>query len=337
MGELLHAPMNPAPEPSPPRPVGDSLGSKATGVLIRPLRESDLPEARRIFHLAFGTFLGLPDPTQFLPDREFVATRWRTEASGAFAAEQDGQLLGSNFATRWGSVGHFGPLSVHPDAWDRGVARRLLEATMDRFDQWQTQHAGLFTFPHSAKHIHLYQKFGFWPRYLTLVMSLAVRPIVAAELQTYSGLSPEQREDFLKAAHELTDSIYEGLDLRHEIRSVATQALGDTVLLWDEARLAAFAVCHGGVGTEAGDGACYVKFAAARSADDFGNLLAACEAFAQGQQLRRVEAGVNLAREEAFRRMMAHGFRTHHIGVAMHRANDQGYSRPDALVIDDWR
>lgn len=308
------------------------------GITVRPLRETDLAEAKRIFHLAFGTFLGLPDPMQFVPDRDFVISRWRTDASGSLAAELDGQMVGSNFATRWGSVGYFGPLTIRPDAWDRGVARRLLAATTDLFDHWQTRHAGLFTFSNSTKHVHLYQIFGFWPRFLTPVMSLAVRPHPARTTAVrYSGLTPHQREESLKASYELTDAIYEGLDVRRDIRAVADQQLGDTVLLWDNSRLAAFAVCHCGANTEAGEGNCYVKFAAARSADTFETLLTACEDFAASRNLVRVEAGVNTARQDAYQRMLARGFRTEMIGVALHKANDQGYCRPDAYVMDDWR
>src|SRR5690242_20813111 len=98
-------------------------------VRVRPLREADLPEAKRIFHLAFGTFLGLPDPMQFCSDRDFVISRWRADAGGAFAAEASGQIIGSSFLSNWGSVAVFGPLTIRPDFWDRGVAGRLLAAT----------------------------------------------------------------------------------------------------------------------------------------------------------------------------------------------------------------
>ena len=306
---------------------------------IRPLLAADLPEAKRIFHHAFGTFLGLPDPMQFVPDRDYVNTRWRANASGALAAEQGGRLAGSNFAIRWGSVGCFGPLTIRPDSWDRGIARRLLEETVELFGHWQTSHSGLFTFSHSPKHLHLYQKFGFWPRFLTPLMSLPVRPRPALSVpaRTYSDLTADQRKDFLKAARELTDAIYGGLDLSREIHAVADQSLGDTVLLWDESRLAAFAVCHCGAGTEAGGGNCYVKFAAARSAAAFENLLTACEAFADSRGLSRLEAGVNMARHDAYQRMIARGFRSDMVGVALHGSNDPGYNRPDVFVIDDWR
>ena len=39
-----------------------------TSVSIRPLKENELEEADRIFRLAFGTFLGLPDPSGSLSD-----------------------------------------------------------------------------------------------------------------------------------------------------------------------------------------------------------------------------------------------------------------------------
>jgi hypothetical protein len=44
--------------------------------------------------------------------------------------------------------------------------------------------------------------------------------------------------------------------------AVDTQGLGDTVLLAEADRFAGFAVCHSGGGSEAGSGACYVKFGA---------------------------------------------------------------------------
>jgi len=47
-----------------------------SGVTIRPLRADDLETADRIFRLAFGTFVGLPDPMQFAGDSDWVRARW---------------------------------------------------------------------------------------------------------------------------------------------------------------------------------------------------------------------------------------------------------------------
>ena len=187
-------------------------------VYVRPLRETDLPTADRILRLAFGTFVGLPDPMSFFGDADIVHTRFLANPSAALAAELNGEIVGSNFVTNWGSVGFFGPLSVRPDLWDRGIAKRLLESTIELFDKWGTKHAGLFTFSHSPKHIGLYQKFGFWPSFLTAIMS---KPVVADQTTTtiirrrgeeialpwskYSELSEEDQEECLNVCRKLTD------------------------------------------------------------------------------------------------------------------------------------
>jgi GNAT superfamily N-acetyltransferase len=292
--------------------------------------------------LAFGTFLGLPDPLEFMGDADFVHTRWMADHVTAFGAEIDGELTGSNFATRWGSAGFFGPLTIRPDLWDRGIASCLVERTMECFADWGIRHAGLFTFAHSSKHIHLYQKFGFWPRYLTAIMSKPVTETrLAGQWSRFSAMAHGDRLEAIRAASELTSSLHEGLDLTDEIRAVHSQNLGDTVLVWDDAGLAGLAICHRGPGSEAGSGACYVKFGAARPDVDagrsFGQLLDACESFAASHGTRRIIAGGNMAREEAYRTLVERGFRTDLQGVSMHRPNEPGYNRPGAYVIDDWR
>ena len=89
----------------------------------------------------------------------------------------------------------------------------------------------------------------------------------------------------------------------------------------------------------AGTGTCFIKFAAAQtgSLDSLIRLLDACETFATAQGAGRVVAGVSTARRDAYRMLGERGYRADLIGVAMHRPDEPGYHRPDALVIDDWR
>ena len=87
-------------------------------VAIRLLQERDLDSADRIFRLAFGTFLGLPQPETFAGDSSYVRTRWLADQTSVLGAKVHGSLVGSNFVTHWGSVGFFGPLTVHPSFWD---------------------------------------------------------------------------------------------------------------------------------------------------------------------------------------------------------------------------
>ena len=309
---------------------------------INPLREADLPQADRIFRLAFGTFLGLPEPLAFGCDSDFVGTRWRASSDAALGAYADGTLVGSNFATRWGSFGFFGPLTVHPEHWDKGIARRLLAETMSLFERWGIRHVALFTFPHSPKHVGLYQSYGFWPQQLTPVMAKPVSAVAdAGSWQCYSSLDGSSRAAALDACRALTDAIHPGLDLTREIEAAAAQRIGDTVLVYEDAELVAFAACHLGKGSEAGSGSAYVKFGAARpgsrAAHHFERLLSACEALAHAHGMAQLVAGVNTSRHDAYRLMLGRGFRTMMQGVAMQLANAPGFNRADCFVIDDWR
>lgn len=317
--------------------------SVAAPVSVRPLVEPDLDRADEIFRVAFGTFLGLPEPETFFGTADYVRTRWAADPRAAFAATVEGEVVGSNFAADWGSVGYFGPLTVRPDLWDRGIGRRLMEPVMDRFDTWENRHLGLFTFSHSPKHLELYRRYGFWPRFLTAVMrkQVAVSAVVPGRV-LYGGLTAAERPDALGLARALTGAVHEGLSLEREITAVQAQGLGDTVLLEGAGSgLDGLAVCHCGAGSEAGEDVCFVKFGAVRpgpdAADRFERLLDACEQLAAEKGLGQLDAGTNLARQDAYRRMADRGFRTWLQGVTMHRPNEPGYSHPDAYVIDDWR
>jgi GNAT superfamily N-acetyltransferase len=303
---------------------------KAEPIRIGLLKQSELPEASRIVSLAFGTFLGIPNPLDFMGDRNFMTPRWGWPHVKVIAARQGGRLIGSNAITRWGSFGFFGPLTVLPEYWDRGVAQKLLEATMKTFDKWGVRHTGLYTFAQSAKHVALYQKFGYWPRYLTAIMNF--RPERQADAPALLSILPrQQREQAIERCRQLTNRIDKGLDLTGEIRAVLTQHTGDVVLAPN-----AFAICLNGPGSEGGEKTCYIKFGAARDAACFDKLLDACENFSASRGAG-IEAGVNLAREEAFRHMRARGYRVMTQGVAMQRPHADGFNRPGAWVIDDWR
>jgi len=284
----------------------------------------------------------VPRPERFFGDAALVRTRWQADPGAALAAELDGRLAGSNFAANWGSVGFFGPLTVAPEYWDRAIAQRLLDATMDLFAAWQTRHAGLFTFAHSAKHVALYQKFGFYARFLTAIMSApAQRTHATTGWSRYGELSDPDKAAALRATRDVTETLYPGLDLSDEIRAVYDQALGETVLVHGVDGLAAFAVCHYGPRSEAGADACFIKFGAVRDTaaaeQDYLRLLDACEALAVTVGMPTILAGANLARREAYQHLVARGFRTAIQGVNMHRDNEPGYCRQGLYVIDDWR
>jgi hypothetical protein len=309
---------------------------RAAEVTVRLLDENELDDADRIVRDAFGTFLGVPD---VFGDRDFIRTRYRSAAVTALGAHLNGELVGSNIMTRWGSVGFFGPLSVRPDLWDRGVAGALLGPTMDLFSKWGTRHEGLFTFANSPKHIGLYQRFGFRPRYLTAVMSKPVQAGGGSCAVLYSA--SDGRAELMASARELTSNLFDGFDVTDEVDATDEQRLGDTVLVLDGRRVVGLAVCHAGPGTEAGSGSLYVKVGVVASGDGaagrFAELLDSCEALAADRQAERIDLGISLACAEAHDELVRRGFRANSYGIAMHRPNEPAFHDRGCYVIDDWR
>ena len=271
-----------------------------------------------------------------------MRTRFRAASDCAWAAEVDGNVVGSVFAARWGSFGFFGPLTVHPELWDHGIASRLLQPVLESFERWGVRQAGLFTFASSPKHIGLYQRHGFWPGSLTVI---AAKPIAVSSNGPYTLVSEETSNghaSLLDEIRELTDSVFRGLDLEREIVALETQRIGDTLVLPGDDELDGVAVCHCGAGSEAGSNTCYVKVAAVRpgagAADRFERLLDACEGFAADSAVEGLVAGVNTGRLDAYRRLLSRGFRIEQIGVAMHlRPGEPALDTPEHYVIDDLR
>jgi GNAT superfamily N-acetyltransferase len=313
-------------------------------VKIVQLQAANLLEADHVFRRAFSTFLEMPDPSAFPTGIEMLRGRVEAYPDGALAAFDGDRLVGSNIASHWGSFAWFGPLTVLPEYWGRGVAKALLEHTMEVFRGWQVSTAALFTFANSQKHHVLYQRFDFWPRYLNVIMhkvlpaaSLQAQP----QLQRFSQLAEVQRERALRGVLDVGNTVLEGLDLSREIAVLDALLMGDTVLLWEGERLEGFAVCHCSPNSEAEPEALYVKFAAIRPGNrapqSFLELLHGCEALAKERGLLAIDAGASIERGDAYRAMLGDGYAASHTGVQMFWHNHPAYNRQDAYIIDDLR
>jgi len=343
-------------EESPPPPATLGLPCK-----VRPLSAEDLPAADRVMRLAFGTFLGMPDPSQFMGDAAYVQSRFRyTRHFGAF--NDDSRLVGSVFATVWGSFGFFGPLTVEPAAQGRGIAQTLLAEVERFFDGVDgLRRRGLSTFAHSTLHVHLYMKFGYVARFLVAVTSKELESgrskesgvpqesggsKGASDCPPYRLLSAQttsERARTRQAASALASSaVFAGLDHGVEFDAVLDLSLGDVVLLFSGSSLLAYAVVHSGAGSEAGSKTAYVKVAVACDGKSFRGLLAACETYAASSlvKARKLLAGVNVGRTAAFAVMREREYRAVMQGVAMEKAceaGQAGFDNDDVFVCDDWR
>ena len=310
-------------------------------ISIRPLREGDLPEAGAILRRAFATQFGMPTDT-FWTDRDFVTGRWMTDPSLAFGAWIEGRLVGSSLGAAWGSLGVFGPISTHPDTWNCGTARHLIPPVLERLKALGARHIAFFTFAESTKHIALYQKFGYWPRFLTAIMTRALEGNeTPADSTRYSSIAGGDQAHWLDTCRALTTEVRDGLDLTAEIRAAHSHGHGDTVFLTEGSRVQAVAVCEYGPKSPAGVGSCLIRFAAVRPDSEnemrFGQLLTACARLAADEGLKRLVACVNASRPKAYRHLLSMGFRAQRNGVTMHCPNEEAYNQTASYILDDLR
>lgn len=305
--------------------------------VIQPLRESDLSEAREVVREAFATFMGAAAPGEFWNDRDYVEGRWRAEHTAWFKVDINGQMAGVAGVARWGSHAVVGPVAVRPAYWERKLAKALMAAVSGQLDAWGIDHAGLFTFPDSPRHLGLYQGFGFWPQALTAVMARAVEGQASGSAPVCAALSQAQRQ----ACAALANEAAAGLDPTGELDAVERLGLGANLLLHGaDGELEAFAACHFGPRSEAGEGVCYVKFAMVRGGDEASarmeRLLIACNDLALAHGQTQLMLGVNTGRRSAYQYLLGAGFAIQILGVTMHRGSG-GYDRPQVWICDDWR
>lgn len=314
-----------------------------TDAVVRPGRPEDVAAADATMKAAFAAHLGLADPNDVIGDASLVAPRAAAHPDGFVVAERDGQLIGSAIGMRWGSLLVVAPVTVQPDLRRLGIGFRLVQQLLAQVPD--AEHAGLFTWPDSPGHVRLYQALGFWPRFPTFVLRL--HPRAGPPPAVYSALDADGRRAAEDACLAIAETALPGLDLTREMRGARELAVGET-LLTD----GGFAVCHRGPGSEAGSGRCLVKFAAVvpgeGAAERLHTLLDACEAFAVDTGAEILEAGVSVARREAYRLLLARGMRVALGGLAMHReravgglpgasGDDPITCRPGVFVLDDWR
>ena len=53
--------------------------------------------------------------------------------------------------------------------------------------------------------------------------------------------------------------------------------------------------------------------------------------------MKRLSAGTNTGRYQAYTKMLSKGFLTDMLGVAMQKGNDERYNLQNVYIIDDWR
>jgi len=168
------------PESEPPSP------QVASGYLLRPATEDDLPEYIELDRQAFGA----SRPMSLDAAREKLAS---VSLFQVLVSEADGRLAGFLSLLRWPqATGAFDDVAVRPDLHGRGLGEAMMRWALAWFRQEGMRHAWLDVLLDNAPGISLYKKLGFAPGAAGLTYR---RPLDENELQR---IREEQRGTYIK-------------------------------------------------------------------------------------------------------------------------------------------
>jgi hypothetical protein len=139
-------------------------------------------------------------------------------------------------------VGLLGPVAVLTHYHNQTIAQQLIRAVQEFFEENKATLHGAVTYPHSAKHLALFHKFGYRPKSLTAMMSRALdrpgtRPCCPSPPKGRSRCGGSRRWKRRRRRRRSADSIASptrsvaGWISAKEVEIVDGLALGDTLLL----------------------------------------------------------------------------------------------------------
>jgi len=224
--------------------------------------------------------------------------------------DEHGDVAAFNVAHQAGSEGWMGPLAVRPDRQGTGVGKTVVRTAADWLIDRGITTLGLETMPRTPENIGFYARLGFSPAFLTVTLTneIATRGHPAPVL--LSKRTPDEKETSMAAARALLDELVPGIDFSREILLTSELGLGDTSLVEGADGLDAIAVWHSAplADSRTRDEVRVLKLAA-RSDAAFDATIAAVEAAAAKAGIRRIAIRCQSRYAEAFRRLVARGYR----------------------------
>jgi GNAT superfamily N-acetyltransferase len=137
-------------------------------VTLRSANAQDIAELGRILYGAFETLADQHNFPRDFPSPEVAAgvVSMLTGHPGFYgvAAEENGRLAGSNFVDFRSPVAGIGPISVDPNAQNKGIGRRLMQAVMDEAVARNAAGVRLVQAAYHNRSLSLYTKLGFATR-----------------------------------------------------------------------------------------------------------------------------------------------------------------------------
>lgn len=164
---------------------------------LRPVTADDALECGRICYEAFHAIATAHDFPPDFPSIELaqMVLRGMLDQSNVFGvvAERDGRIVGSGLVTNGGAIAGIGPVTVDPQAQDKGVGRQIMQRLLELCAERDFVGVRLVQAAYHCRSMSLYAKLGFAVREPLVCLQgvppglrmqgFAVRPARTADLE----------------------------------------------------------------------------------------------------------------------------------------------------------
>src|SRR6266516_2006447 len=251
--------------------------------------------------------------------------------------DEHGDVAAFNVAHQAGAEGWMGPLAVRPDRQGTGVGKTVVRTAADWLIDRGVSTLGLETMPRTPENIGFYARLGFAPGFLTVTLTneIASRGHPAPVL--LSKRSAAEKDATMGAARGLVDDLIGGVDYSREILLTAELGLGDTSLVEGANGLDAMALWHSAplADSRTRDEVRVLKLAA-RTDATFEAAIAAVEAAAAKAGIRRIAIRCQSRYGEAFRRLIARGYRVRWTDLRMTYEGYPERHAAEGVLFSNW-
>lgn len=306
-------------------------------------RDADIPQLNKLFSEAFTDryrrdgLVGVRVP-QLNPDIWRYALN--DAADGAMLwFDKSGDLVAFNIAHRSGSEGWMGPLAVKVDRQDIGVGKMIVQTAIEWLRDRGATTIGLETMPRTVENIGFYGTLGFLPQHLTVTLTgPAASRASSSSFVRIGDLAPETREELLARMRLRTQQSAIGCDYTREFQLTAELGIGDGGVLQDGDVVRAFALWHSApLADDRSVQDLRVLKVFADSEETFRALLEEIEGYAAVLGLSHVSVRCQTAFHQAYRSLVARGYRVRWTDLRM---TLDGYAEPaipdGEVLFSNW-
>ena len=268
-----------------------------------------------------------------------VVWRYAIEDAGPGAMlwrDGDGHAVAFNMVHQSGTEGWMGPLAVRPDRQNEGLGKRVVQEGLDWLIARGARTIGLETMPRTVDNIGFYGKLDLLPGHLTITLTrdMPRRPVPLGEMLSGAGAELLRR---LAECRELTRRLAPGTDFTRELQLTGELRVGDTCLVRRDGQLVGFALWHSAPLAEGRprDELRVLKLVA-EDMPAFEALLAALQAAAVSESLRRISVRCQTGYTEAYTHLTVNGFRVHWTDLRMTLRGHPEVMPARGVVWSNW-